>query len=294
MIKKVLAKSFMVPVIDGNERYMVGTGEQRSYLYDQKMKELIKIFPFGAEGCFHKERNRILLSQRRGFFSIYDIEEDTMLLTQKLPRGSSLDPVSPGCFYNDNILFFVTKNKREEQVMKYNIRENSFNVIHRSDDYYKLIGKMGEACLIYLIEDCIKIKLIKLNEYGEIASKIVDIDGFNTLLYKDKFYYLYQRQANCYEIRSIDENFEEKKVGYIKRKKSFFVHNLCLNEKYLAFICKNKGVYRTESLIVYDRIKEREIVEEQCPEYATELLLTKDTVYIGAMDALYSYELKEL
>ena len=123
MIKKVLAKPFMCPIIDGKERYIMGTGEQRSYLYDQKKKELIKIFPFGAEGCFNEESNKILLSQRRGFFSIYDIKEKVMLLTQKLPRGSNLDPASPRCFYNDNILLFGTKNRREKQVTGYNIAE---------------------------------------------------------------------------------------------------------------------------------------------------------------------------
>lgn len=294
MIKKVLSKSFMRPIVDSEDRYLMGTGEQRAYLYDQKMKELIKIFPFGAEGRFNKESNRILLSQRRGVFSIYDIKENVMLLTQKLPRGSSLDPASPCCFYSDNILLFETKKGREKQIMRYNIAENSFHVIHRSYWNYTLVGKMGDACICYYcehIDNQIKIRLIKLNEEGEIASKIVDTDGFNTLLYKDNYYYIYQCQDNCYEIRCMNENFEECQIGYIKRKKSFFVDQLCLDEKYIAFICKNRGDYKTESLIVYDRINEKEIIEEKCPQFTMDLLLTKDTVYIGAMDALYCCEL---
>ena len=32
MIKKVLSKSFMRPIVDSEDRYLMGTGEQRAYL----------------------------------------------------------------------------------------------------------------------------------------------------------------------------------------------------------------------------------------------------------------------
>lgn len=295
MIKKVLSKSFMAPSIDEKERFMTGTGESRCYIYDRVKNCLIKNLPFAAEGCFNKTGNLIFFGKKYGGFALYNIDSDTLLLENKLPGNHREQPIMPICYYSNNILLFATEVKREKQIIKYYITENRFETILRGDRYYKLLGKMGDVCLGYYREetdDQMKINLIKINEDGEIASKIVDTDGSNTLLYEDKFYYLYQCQGNCYEIRCMDENFEECQIGYIKRKKSFFVRELCLNEKYIAFICKNRGDYETKSLIVYDRINETEIIEEKCPQFTMDLLLTKDTVYIGAMDALYCCELR--
>lgn len=296
MIKKVLSKAFMAPSIDEKERYMTGTGESRCYIYDRVKDLLIKNLPFGADGCFDKTGNLIFFGKKYGGFALYNINSDSLLLENKLPGNHREQPIMPICYYSNNILLFATEVKREKQIIKYYITENRFETILRGDRYYKLMGKMGEACIGYYYEDIddddqMKINLIKLNEDGEIASKIVDTDGSNTLLYKDKFYYLYQYHGNCYEIRCLDENFEEYQVGYIKRKKSFFADNLCLNEKYIAFICRNRVDYRTKSLIVYDRINKNEIIDEKCPEFTTDLLLTSDAVYIGAMDALYCCEL---
>ena len=194
-----------------------------------------------ADGCFDKTGNLIFFGKKYGGFALYNINSDSLLLENKLPGNHREQPIMPICYYSNNILLFATEVKREKQIIKYYITENRFETILRGDRYYKLMGKMGEACIGYYYEDIddddqMKINLIKLNEDGEIASKIVDTDGSNTLLYKDKFYYLYQYHGNCYEIRCLDENFEEYQVGYIKRKKSFFADNLCLNEKYIAFI----------------------------------------------------------
>ena len=296
-MKKVLAKTFVELAKDKDEKYLAGTGERRSYLLNRENGKIMKEFKFGAKIYFNEKGDKVLLSQQDGKFAVYDIKNDTMILEQKLPGKHKEEPFTPCLFYNDNTLLFgLCEATREGKylLLRYSISENVFEIIEQSSEAYFFAGKIENfyLCFQYIyVKEQSKIKLIKFDESANSEEKIMDTDSDYMCLYNNNLYYLIETRKNLYEIYCMDKSFTERKIGEIRKKRNFSVSNLCVSDQYLGFIYRYYDCWKEEYFSLYNISTLEENGEELCPEFATDLLLTKDTLYIGAMDALYCCEL---